>query len=54
MRAAYTATFADVPPGGLLLYLDSSGVPSLAINRGSALDALGLAIYERVQIAPVA
>lgn len=52
VRAAYATTFADVPPGGLLLYEDSYGAPSLAINRGSALDALGLEIYARVQISP--
>jgi S-adenosylmethionine hydrolase len=52
VRAAHTATFADVPPGGLLLYEDSYGALSLAINRGSALDALGLEIYARVQISP--
>jgi S-adenosylmethionine hydrolase len=50
VRAEHTATFADVPPGGLLLYEDSYGALSLAINRGSALDALGLEIYARVQI----
>jgi len=50
--AAHETTFADVPPGGLLLYEDSYGALSLAINRGSALDALGLEIYGRVQIAP--
>jgi S-adenosylmethionine hydrolase len=54
VRAAYATTFADVPPGGLLLYEDSYGVPSLAVNRGSALDALGLEIYARVQIASAA
>lgn len=54
VRATYASTFADVPPGGLLLYEDSYGVPSLAVNRGSALDALGLEIYARVQIAPAA
>lgn len=52
--AVYAATFADVPPGGLLLYADSYGVPSLAVNRGSALDTLGLEIYARVQIARAA
>ena len=54
MRAGYTATFADVPPGGLLLYEDSDGAPSLAVNRGSAIDALGLKIDARVRIAPAA
>jgi S-adenosylmethionine hydrolase len=54
VRATFASTFADVPPGGLLLYEDSYGVPSLAINRGSARDSLGLKIYARVQIAPAA
>ena len=52
VRAAHARTFADVPPGGLLLYEDSYGALSLAINRGSALDALGLETYARVQISP--
>jgi S-adenosylmethionine hydrolase len=49
--AAYATTFDDVAPGGLLLYEDSYGAPSLAVNRGSAMDALGLELYARVQIA---
>ncbi len=48
--AVYAATFADVAPGALLLYTDSSGAPSLAVNRGSALAALGLAAGARVEI----
>ena len=52
VRAAHATTFADVPPGGLLLYEDSYGAMALAINRGSALDALGLETYARVQISP--
>jgi S-adenosylmethionine hydrolase len=51
VRAAHETTFADVPPGGLLLYEDAFGALSLAINRGSALDALGLKVYGSVQIA---
>ena len=51
VRAAHETTFADVPPGGLLLYEDAYGALSLAINRGSALDALGLEVYASVQIA---
>ena len=54
VRASHESTFADVPPGGLLLYEDAYGAPSLAINRGSAFDALGLEIYGRVQIEGVA
>jgi S-adenosylmethionine hydrolase len=41
--AIYARTFADVAEGGLLLYLDSSGSTALAVNRGSAAEALGLA-----------
>ena len=49
--AAHASTFADVRPGGLLLYADSYGALSLAINRGSALDALVLQIDAPVEIA---
>lgn len=50
VRAAHAATFADVRPGGLLLYPDSYGALSLAINRGSALDALVMQIDSPVEI----
>jgi S-adenosylmethionine hydrolase len=51
VKAVYAATFADVPTGALLLYADSYGAPSLAVNRGSALDELGLAVGDSVEIA---
>jgi S-adenosylmethionine hydrolase len=51
VAAVYAATFADVAPGALLLYADSDGVPSLAVNRGSAMDALRLDAGARVEIA---
>jgi len=51
-RALYAATFGDVPPGGLLLYEDGYGVLSLAVNRGSALQALGLELDAEVKIEP--
>lgn len=51
VQATYAAAFTDVPAGGLLLYVDSYDVPSLAVNRGSALAALGLEIDARVEIA---
>ncbi|MEA2219701.1 MAG: hypothetical protein QOJ35_2327 [Solirubrobacteraceae bacterium] len=51
VRALYATTFADVAPGALLLYEDSYEALSLAVNRGSAMDRLGLEIYGRVQIA---
>jgi S-adenosyl-L-methionine hydrolase (adenosine-forming) len=53
-RALYATTFADVPAGGLLLYEDGYRTLSLAVNRGSALDALGLACDAEIQIAPAA
>ncbi|HKN99065.1 MAG TPA: SAM-dependent chlorinase/fluorinase [Pseudonocardiaceae bacterium] len=34
-------TFADVPPGSLLVLVDSAGQLSLAVNGGSAAEALG-------------
>jgi hypothetical protein len=34
-------TFADVPPGSLLVLVDSAGQVSLAVNGGSAAEALG-------------
>ena len=51
LRATYGATFTDAAPGGLVLYLDSYDVPSLAVNRGSAMAELGLEIDARVEIA---
>ncbi len=51
LRATYGATFTDAAPGGLVLYLDSYDVPSLAVNRGSAMAELGLEIDACVEIA---
>ena len=53
VRAAHARTFADVRPGGLLLYADSYGALSLAINRGSALEALRLEVDAPVEIVAV-
>ena len=53
-RARYATTFADVPAGELLLYEDGYRVLSLAVNRGSALGALGLALDDEIVIAPAA
>ncbi|HUR85370.1 MAG TPA: SAM-dependent chlorinase/fluorinase [Solirubrobacteraceae bacterium] len=50
--ALYATTFADVPAGGLLLYEDGYRTLALAVNRGSALAALGLALDDEVLIAP--
>jgi len=51
VRGTYATTFADVAPGDLLLYEDSWGAPALAVNRGSAVDALGLEPGAAVAIA---
>jgi len=51
-RALYATTFADVPAGELVLYEDGYRVLSLAVNRGSALDELGLTIDDELLIAP--
>jgi S-adenosylmethionine hydrolase len=52
-RAHYATTFADVLPGELLLYQDGYRALALAVNRGSALVALGLALDDEIHIAPV-
>jgi S-adenosylmethionine hydrolase len=51
-RALYATTFADVPEGGLLLYEDGYRTLALAVNRGSAVAALGLDLDDEVRIAP--
>jgi hypothetical protein len=52
-RARYATTFADVAAGELLLYEDGYRAMSLAVNRGSALAALGLALDDEILIAPL-
>ncbi len=49
--ALYATTFADVPAGGLLLYEDGYRTLALAVNRGSALAELGLALGSDVLVA---
>jgi S-adenosylmethionine hydrolase len=51
-RALYATTFDDVPAGDLLLYEDGYRTLALAVNRGSALAALGLGVDDEVLIAP--
>lgn len=43
-------TFADVPPGSLLLYEDARGMVALAVNEGSAEQSLGLSLGDRVTL----
>jgi S-adenosyl-L-methionine hydrolase (adenosine-forming) len=51
-EAVYAFTFADVPEGGLLLYLDAAGSLALAVNRGSAAQRLGIEAGDRVTLRP--
>jgi S-adenosylmethionine hydrolase len=52
MSAYYAVTFADVAPGELLLYQDAYRTLSLAINRGSAREALALELDAELEIRP--
>jgi S-adenosylmethionine hydrolase len=51
-RAIYTTTFADLPPGELLLYQDSSRTLALAVNRGDAATTLGVEPDDEVRLTP--
>lgn len=46
------ATFADVPAGSLLVHVDSAGHVAIAVNGGSAAEALGGRVGELV-ISPI-
>jgi S-adenosyl-L-methionine hydrolase (adenosine-forming) len=46
-------TFSDVPPGSLLVHVDSAGQVAVAVNGGSAAEALGGQVGE-VAISPIA
>ena len=48
----YASTFADVPPGELLLYEDGVRMAALAINRGSAAEHLGVRRDEELRVRP--
>ncbi|HEX4110386.1 MAG TPA: SAM-dependent chlorinase/fluorinase [Solirubrobacteraceae bacterium] len=50
--ARFAVSFADVPAGTLLLYEDARSRSALAVNRGSAADALGLARDDAVRLRP--
>ncbi len=51
-HATFARTFADVHPGGLLLYKDGLGMLALAVNRGSAAEVLGAGRLDEVLVAP--
>lgn len=51
-RAIYARTFADVEPGGAIVYEDSSRMIAVAVNGGDAAAALGLAPDAEVKLRP--
>jgi S-adenosyl-L-methionine hydrolase (adenosine-forming) len=51
-RAHYATTFTDVAAGDLLLYEDAYRTLALAVNRGSAREALGLELDAELTITP--
>jgi S-adenosylmethionine hydrolase len=50
-RATVASTFADVHPGGLLLYQDGLGMLALAVNRGSAAELLSANRHDELIVA---
>ena len=49
-EATFARTFADVHPGGLLLYQDGLGMLALAVNRGSAEELLGATRHDELLV----
>jgi S-adenosyl-L-methionine hydrolase (adenosine-forming) len=49
-HATVARTFADVHPGGLLLYQDGLGMLALAVNRGSAAELLGAGRHDELLV----
>lgn len=50
-RMPFVRTFADVDPGRLLAFIDSTGQVAIAVNGGSAAAELGLAAGAPVRVA---
>ncbi len=51
-EAHYVRTFADVPPGELLVYEDSYRMLAVAVSHGNAAERLGLAVDDELKIRP--
>ena len=49
--AVVAETFADAPPGELILYEDSYGLVTLAISRGDAARLTGVGLGDELRIA---
>jgi S-adenosylmethionine hydrolase len=48
--AYHARTFADVEPGGLMLYEDAYRTLALAVNRGSAADRMAVGLDDELRI----
>ena len=51
-EGTFAQTFADVAPGGILVYEDAHRNLAVAVNRGDAARTLGLAVDDEVRISP--
>ena len=49
-RARYVRTFAEVGEGELLVYEDARRNLAVAVNRGSAMDELGVALDAELRL----
>ena len=49
--AVVAETFADAPPGELIVYEDSYGLVTLAISRGDAARLTGVGLGDELRIA---
>jgi S-adenosyl-L-methionine hydrolase (adenosine-forming) len=52
-EGTFVTTFADVPPGELLLYEDAYRTLSVAVNRGSARELLGVEVDDEIRLRPL-
>ena len=50
--ARFASTFADVEPGELLLYEDAQRMAAIAVNRGSAVEVLGVGRDDQLRLRP--
>jgi len=50
--AQYAQTFADVAPGGLLIYEDAYRALAVAVNRGDAAATLGVSPDDELRLSP--